>query len=134
MPFQNYKLANNAKSTLNANIMAGATSLTVATGEGGRFPSTYPYFLTLEKIVNNIVTKREIVKVTNRTTDTFTITRSAGYCPASDTANTQTNTAFAFDFGDTVQLRLVAEHLDDINAELVALGLSGTPDATASTK
>lgn len=134
MTFQNYKLANNAKTTVASAIMAGGTSLTCATWEGDRFPTTYPYFLTLEKTVNNIVTKKEVVLVTNKTGDTFDITRSAWYCPASATATTQTNTAFAFDAWDTIQLRFVAENIDDINAELVRLGLVLYPDATASAK
>ena len=123
MTFQNYKLANNAKSTLASGILAGATSMTCASGEGARFPSTYPYFLTLEKTVAGVITKREIVKVTNRSTDTFTIVRSAGYCPASATATAQTNTAYAFDAGDVISLRLIAENIDDLNPELVRLGL-----------
>ena len=108
--------------------------MTCAAGEGWRFPSTYPYYLTLEKKVLGVVTKREVVKVTNRSTDTFTIVRSAGYCPWSDAATTQTNTAYAFDASDTISLRIVAENIDDINVELVRLWLVIYPDASTTVK
>lgn len=122
MTLANYKHKNNAESTVLGTISAGATSLICATGEGARFPSTYPFLLTLEKWDSQgRVTKREIVKVTNRSTDAFTIVRSAGYCPADYSATTQTNTAFSFDTGDTIKLKATAEDLDDINAELVRL-------------
>jgi len=134
MTFLNLKIANNAKSTVGANISAGATTLTCATWEGGRFPSTYPYYLTLEKVVLGVVTKREVVKVTARSTDSFTIVRSAWYCPGSASATTQTNTAYAFDTADIISLRIVAENIDDINAELVRLGLVLYPDASTTEK
>lgn len=121
MTLQNYKVANNAVSTLSAGISAGATSFVCASGQGGRFPSVFPFLLTLEKVVSNAVTKREIVKCTNRAGDAFTITRSAGYCLVSDSAVTQTNTAQSFDTADIISLRMVAEIPDDINLELVRL-------------
>ncbi len=81
-----------------------------------------------------VVTKREVVLVTNRSTDTFTITRSADYCPASASETTQTNTAFAFDAADTISLRITAGNIDDINAELVRLGTVVYPDASTTVK
>ena len=80
------------------------------------------------------MTKREVVKVTARSTDSFTIVRSAGYCPGSASATTQTNTAYAFDSDDIISLRIVAENIDDINAELVRLGLVLYPDASTTEK
>jgi hypothetical protein len=71
--------------------------------------------------VSQLVTKREIVKVTNKSGDIFTIVRSADYCLASASATTQTNTAFAFDSGDVISLRLVGENLNDINTELARI-------------
>lgn len=121
MTLTNYKTANNANSTLASGIGAGATSLVCATGEGGRFPSTFPFLMTIEKIVAGVVTKRDIVKVTNRAGDAFTIVRSAGYCLASDSATTQTNTAQSFDSGDVISHRLTGEIIDDLNAEAVRL-------------
>ena len=121
MVLTNYKAKNNASTTLASGISAGATSMIVATGAGALFPSTYPFLMTLEQFTGDNVTKREIVKCTSRTGDTFTIVRSAWYCPADYTALTQTNTAFAFSTGDTVSLRIVSEIVDDINAELARL-------------
>jgi microcystin-dependent protein len=64
--------ANNARSTLASGITNAALTFTVATGEGALFPTivnTGDYFLvTLE-----VGTSREIVKVTGRSGDTFTI-------------------------------------------------------------
>ena len=66
MTFANYKTANNASSVLASSISAGASSLVCTTGHGGRFPSVFPFLLTIEKVVSGAVTKREIVQVTNR--------------------------------------------------------------------
>lgn len=90
---------NNATSTLAADITNSATSLTVASGHGARFPSPTgdDYFLvTLEKTDGT----REIVKVTARSTDTFTIVRAQ-----------EGTTGTAFTAGDVVELRVTAETL-----------------------
>lgn len=121
MTLTNYKQANNATSTLASGISAGATSFVCATGQGGRFPSTFPFLVTIEQTVSSVVTKREIVKVTNRVADAFTIVRSADYCLLGDTATTQTNTAQSFLSGDTISERLTATVIDDLNAELARL-------------
>lgn len=92
--------ANNAKSTLSSSLTNVATSFSVQAGAGARFPSPSggDYFLvTLE---NAAATTREIVKVTARSSDTFTIVRAQeGY----------SGTAFAS--GDTVDARVTAGHL-----------------------
>jgi len=43
-----YTGANNAMSSLASDITDIATSLTVATGEGALFPSTYPFPITID--------------------------------------------------------------------------------------
>ena len=96
------KFTNNATSTLASNITSIATSLTVAGGGGALFPtltaSDY-FYCTLANSSGTI----EIIKVTARSTDTFTITRA------------QDNTvASAFTAGDKVELRLVAASLNDL--------------------
>lgn len=122
MTLQNFKVTNNGESTLEAGISAGIGTLILATGTRARFPSTFPFFLTLEQFNASLqVTKREIVKVTAGATETLTITRSAGYCPVDYQAQTYTNTAQSFLAGDSVKLKLVAEIIDDLNAELVRL-------------
>ena len=66
---------NNAATTLASSILVGATSLTVAAGTGALFPSlagSAYFYCTLS---NTTGTTIEIVKVTARSTDTFTIVR-----------------------------------------------------------
>jgi hypothetical protein len=95
------KFTNNATSTLASGIASGATSLTVSTGQGALFPtlggSDY-FYCTLSNVTNTI----EIVKVTARSTDTFTIVRAQ-----------DNTTASAFVTGDKVELRLVAAVLSN---------------------
>jgi hypothetical protein len=70
--------ANNAATTLASAIGTGATSLTVSPGTGSEFPSpgAYQYFLiTLSPTVAG-VQPPEIVKVTARSSDVFTISRA----------------------------------------------------------
>lgn len=105
---------NNTYSTLGASLTNVATTLTVATGQGDRFPVvTAPDFalVTLQDAANNI----EIVKVTARAAgaDSMTIVRAQ-----------EGTTARAWAIGDVVELRLTA-------ASLAPLGvLEG--DATAA--
>lgn len=69
-----HKVKNNAYSTLASGITDVATSLTVATGEGARFPSTFPFYISIDS---------EILECTNRVTDVLTVTRGAqGTSPA----------------------------------------------------
>jgi len=98
----NMSFTNNAATTLLSSITSVATSLTVASGTGVLFPalSGSQYFWCT--LANNSGTV-EIVKVTARSTDTFTITRA------------QDNTsAVAWNAGDKVELRLVAAALNDL--------------------
>ena len=93
---------NNAATTLASGITSVATSLTVATGTGALFPTltgSQYFYCTL---INAAGTTIEIVKVTARSTDTFTIVRAQ-----------DNTTASAFSTGDKVELRLVAANLND---------------------
>ena len=88
------KITNNAIANLNADINSSVTSLDVVAGKGALFPSTYDFHVT----VND-----EIMAVTNRSTDTFTIVRAQqGTSASSHTA------------GASVELRITAKHFDDI--------------------
>ena len=93
---------NNAATTLASSILVGATSLTVVAGQGALFPtlavSAY-FYCTLS---NTAGTTIEIVKVTARSTDTFTIVRAQ-----------DNTTASAFSAGDKVELRLTAIDLQN---------------------
>ena len=70
-----YVVTNNAYSTLASSVLIAATTLTVQAGHGARFPAISAgdfTFITLQDSSNYI----EIVKVTARSTDTFTIVRA----------------------------------------------------------
>jgi hypothetical protein len=96
------KFANNATTTLAVGINTSVTSLSVAAGTGALFPtlggSDY-FYCTLANTVGGI----EIIKVTARSTDTFTIVRGQ-----------DGTTAGSWLANDTVELRLVAATLNDL--------------------
>ena len=98
--------SNNAATTLASGITSSATSLTVATGTGAVFPtitSNQDYFLiTLQSFSTG---NSEIVLVTARTTDTFTIVRAQ-----------EGTTAIAFSTSDYVQQRVTAGELTRLAA------------------
>jgi hypothetical protein len=116
------QFTNNASTTLASNVLIGATSLTVATGTGSLFPTlagSQYFYCTL---TNAAATLIEIVKVTARSSDTFTIVRG------------QDNTsAQAWTAGDKVELRLTAAdlqnfpQLDSTNTFAAAQTFSATP-------
>jgi len=96
------KFANNASSTLAVGISTVATSLTVNTGDGALFPAAGGsdwFYCTLIIAASNT---REIVKVTSRTGDVFTITRAQ-----------EGTTGTAFSAGDLVRLQLTAAALNE---------------------
>lgn len=106
--------ANNATASLGASLAAGATSLTVATGAGALFPNpTAPdYFLATLEVTGT--TTREIVKVTARSGDVFTIVRA------------QEGTADqAWTTSDTVSLRLTKATMELLQTELALDGARG---------
>ena len=123
------KFTNNATSSLAANITDSATSLTVASGQGTLFPTLGAgdyFYCTL----TNNYSVVEIVKVTARSSDTFTIVRG------------QDNTsAIAWNYGDKVELRVIAATFNDIPKldqsntytalQTLGLGLIGGPWTTA---
>jgi hypothetical protein len=96
------KFTNNATTTLAAGINNSVTSLSVATGTGALFPTLGAgdyFYCTLSNSTGNI----EVIKVTARSTDTFTIVRGQ-----------DNTTATSFASGDRVELRLVAAVLNDL--------------------
>ena len=96
------KFANNATTTLASGINSSVTSLTVATGTGALFPTLSAgdyFYCTLANTSGTI----EIIKVTARSTDTFTITRGQ-----------DNTTATSWLTGDKVELRLVKATLNDL--------------------
>ena len=100
------KFANNAYSTLAASITSSATSVTLITGEGARFPTLSGadyFYATLIDSSNNL----EIVKVTARSTDVLTIVRGS-----------ESTTARAYAAGDRLEQRITAAGLA-ANSDLV---------------
>jgi hypothetical protein len=98
------KLTNNAFATLAAGINSSATSITLTSGQGARFPtltaSDY-FYATLIDTSNNL----EIVKCTARSTDVLTVVRAQ-----------ETTTARAYSTGDRIEIRLTAAtFIDAVN-------------------
>lgn len=90
---------NNAATTLASSITDTATSLTVASGKGALFPTITGadyFYATLANSSGGV----EIVKVTARSTDTFTIVRGQ-----------DGTSAAAWNTGDKVELRATAADL-----------------------
>ena len=96
------KFSNNGHSTLASSLTTSATSITVASGHGARFPSlsgSEYFYATLIDSSNNL----EIVKVTARSSDVLTATRAQ-----------ESTTARAYAIGDRVELRVTAQGLVDV--------------------
>jgi hypothetical protein len=119
---------NNASTALASGITAIATSLTVTSATGGLFPNPTGgqyFYCTLSNTSGTVI---EIVKVTARTTDTFTIVRGQDGTSAS-----------AFSTGDKVELRLTAAdlqnfpQLDSTNTFASAQTFSSAPILTPLT-
>lgn len=93
---------NFARSTLASSISSGAVSLTVATSHGARFPSptSGQYFYV---VLENAALDREIVRVTGRAGDIFTIVRGV-----------EGTTARAWNAGDIVSHRITAGGISDV--------------------
>jgi len=93
--------SNNAATTLATSINSSVTSLTVATGTGVLFPNPTGgqyFYMTLANVAGTV----EIVKVTARSTDTFTIVRGQDGSSASSWVS-----------GDKVEQRVVAVDLNN---------------------
>lgn len=91
MSFQQVK--NNAASILAADITDAATSLTVATGEGARFPASN-FHITIED---------EILLCSSRSGDVLTVTRAQ-----------EDTSAAAHAAGKAVRLNITAQHISEL--------------------
>jgi hypothetical protein len=95
--------ANLANSVLFAPLSDTDTELDVYTGDGALFPAA-PFYLTISpKNKWSRKINSEIVLVTAKSTDTFTITRAQ-----------KSTTAKEFDYGDLVAIGIYKEDLDDV--------------------
>lgn len=117
-------LNNNATSRLGAALGSGATSLSVTTGEGGKFPTPAAgdwFPLTIVNAAGAL----EIVRCTARSSDTLTIVRAQ-----------EGTTALAFSSGDRIELRLTVAALQGAIQEgrLTRIGsVAGTASAITGT-
>lgn len=112
------KVANNAFGTLAAGINSSATSITLTTGQGARFPTLGAgdyFYATLIDTSNNL----EIVKVTARSTDVLTVVRAQ-----------ESTTARAYSAGDRIEIRLTAQTFLDatgVTSSDITTALGYTP-------
>lgn len=95
------KVTNNAVTTLAAGITAASTTLAVAAGGGSLFPATGYFYATLLD-ASNIP---EIIKVTARNVDVFTIERAK-----------DNTSARAFATGSRIALQVVAVVINELAA------------------
>ena len=91
------KLANNAVGLLASGLTTSATSLTLSTGQGARFPALAAGEYFIATIIRNFDRENEIIKVTARAGDVLTIERAQ-----------EGTTALEFVVGDVLELRLTA--------------------------
>lgn len=102
------KFANSAYATLASGINSSATSITLTTGQGARFPTLSGgdfFYATLIDTSNNL----EIIKCTARSTDVLTVVRGQ-----------ESTTARAYSTGDRIELRVTAAGF----SEMAQLGVA----------
>lgn len=105
------KFTNNAATLLASGITNVATSLAVTAGHGVKFPTLTASDFTYVTIIDAAAPSTfEVVKVTARSTDTFTIVRAQ-----------EGTTALAWSAGAKIELRLTAQMLFDALAEELSL-------------
>jgi hypothetical protein len=111
---------NQATSTLASGIASNANQLSVQTNHGTRFPAAGTnneyFFATLDNGAGTV----EIIKVTARSGDTFTIERAQ-----------DGTTASGFSAGTTVELRITRALLDAVKNEATPTPISLTTTVTA---
>jgi len=114
------KPANRAVSILLSGINSGDLSLTLTAGGGVKFPSIFPFHITIDN---------EILECTNRSTDTLTVTRHA-----------ESTTAASHSAGAMVSLNATAQLFSELQTAVNTLEGAFTPafiaasDATAMEK
>lgn len=114
------KLANNAVTRLAATLTTASTSLSVTPGTGALFPA-----LSAGDYFPSTITKQdgslEIVKVTARSSDVFTIVRAQ-----------ENTTSKAFSAGDRIELRMTAGSFSGETSRLEALSATAQSAADAA--
>ncbi|NUN94560.1 MAG: hypothetical protein HUU16_00150 [Candidatus Omnitrophica bacterium] len=106
-------VTNNAAGLLNANITSGATSLTLQSGQGAKFPASN-FWATI--FSGTVEAANEIVLVGSRTGDVLSSIARAQ----------QGTTAQAWSAGANVQILWTAGHATEIQDAVNAFALAGT--------
>lgn len=120
------KYANNATTSLASNITALSTTINVTPGTGSKFPSISgsEFFMATMVSAAGLI---EVVKVTARSGDTFTVQRAAEVVGGAQTA-------YAFLAGDRFEMRWTAkgvgDELDRLDAAALPSVLNKTADYT----
>jgi len=124
MSYLKFNQTNNAKSLLKTAISSWAWTILLTDWEGALFPATN-FKVVIEKFNTSWqVTKREVVDITSRTTDTLTVwTRASEECVQDDTASpkTQAQDALSFDAWDQISIYFTAEAFTDVQDEATRL-------------
>lgn len=118
------RFSNNASTTLAGSLTNVATSLSVAAGDGTLFPTLVAgdfFMATLIKLVGGVPVY-EIVKVTARATDVFTIVRAQ-----------EGTTAVTFAAGDRLENRMTAAVAERLTKRVASVASSSTPTPNADT-
>jgi hypothetical protein len=119
------QFANNAATTLFSSVLMSDTQIIVSPGGGALFPVAGGSSYFMVTVVDTITGLLEIMKVTNRSGDTFTVVRAQ-----------EGTTARAFPSGSPVELRLTAQSILDAIDVKIPRGIitmwSGAVDAVPS--
>ena len=106
------QFANNAATTLFSSVTVPDAQIVVSPGGGALFPTVNGSDYFMVTVVDNTTGFLEIMKVTARSGDTFTVARAQ-----------EGTTARAFPTGSSVELRLTAQSLFDIVGSVIPRGI-----------
>ena len=106
------QFANNAATTLFSSVTVSDTQIVVSPGGGALFPVAGGSNYFMVTVVDNITGLLEIMKVTARSGDTFTVSRAQEGTPAR-----------AFPTNSSVELRLTAQSIFDVLGSVIPRGI-----------
>lgn len=107
---------NNLKSELTANVWVLDTTISITSGEWILWENNM--VACLEHYEDGVCTKREIVKITAKNNDTFTVTRWFAVCIMNDETKQQGQWSQAFSVGDFLSLYLSKELRESITQNI----------------
>lgn len=111
-------IENNVSAEIGAGLTSGTLLLNVKGGKHTLFPAA-PFTLNLVKFNSTgTVLQREIVNVTSKAGNIFTITRAYEPVPVNDAALTTTQVAYDFDEGDMIYMTFTAWMFETMDADI----------------